>query len=151
MTPIKRVFKVALVCGVALTVASCASARRLLPFGLGERDEPAATASEGQRISILEFEQQLAPSAALSGRDFFLPGPQAAVSWPLPGGTAENSVEHVIAAPEFAVAWKRNIGAGSSRTRQVMAPVVADAGRVFVMDGEAKICLLYTSPSPRDS
>ncbi len=139
MTPMKRVFKVALVCGVAVTVASCASARRILPFGLGERDEPAATASEGQRISILEFEQQLAPSAALSGRDFFLPGPQAAVSWPLPGGTAENSVEHVIAAPEFAVAWKRNIGAGSSRTRQVMAPVVADAGRVFVMDGEAKI------------
>ena len=139
MTPLNRVLKVALVCGVALTVASCASARRMLPFGLGEKDEPGATATEGQRISVLAFEQQLTPSAALSGRDFFLPGPQAAVSWPLPGGNAENSVEHVIAAPEFTVAWKRDIGAGSGRTRQVMSPVVADGGRVFVMDGEATV------------
>src|SRR5690606_1258397 len=90
-------------------------------------------------ISILEFEQQLAPSAALSGRDFFLPGPQAATAWTQPGGNAENSVEHVIAAPEFSVAWKRNIGAGSSNTRQVMAPVVADGGKVFVLDGEAGV------------
>ena len=139
MTTMNRVLRVALVCGVALTFASCASAKRALPFGWGGSKEPVATASAGQRISVLEFEQQLAPSAALSGRDFFLPGPQAANAWPLPGGNAENSVEHVIAAANFTVAWKRNIGAGSARTRQVMAPVVADNGRVFVLDGEATV------------
>lgn len=134
-----RTLKVALLCGLALTVASCGTVRNALPFGLGKPKEDVARASEGQRISILEFEQQLAPSAALSGRDFFLPGPQAATAWTQPGGNAENSVEHVIAAPEFSVAWKRNIGAGSSNTRQVMAPVVADGGKVFVLDGEAGV------------
>ena len=134
-----RVLKVALLCGLAATVASCGTVRRALPFGLGGPDEPQATATEGQRISVLEFEQQLAPSAALSGRDFFLPGPQPATAWTQPGGNAENAVEHVIAAPDFAVAWRRDIGAGSSNTRQVMAPVVADNGRVFVMDGEATV------------
>jgi outer membrane protein assembly factor BamB len=134
-----RVLKVALLCGLAATVASCGTVRRALPFGLGGGDEPQATASAGQRISVLEFEQQLAPSAALSGRDFFLPGPQPATAWTQPGGNAENSVEHVAAAADFTVAWRRDIGAGSSNTRQVMAPVVADNGRVFVMDGEAKI------------
>jgi len=134
-----RVLKVALMCGLAVTVASCGTVRNILPFGLGGEDAPQATATEGQRISVLEFEQQLAPSAALSGRDFFLPGPQAAVAWTQPGGNAENAVEHVIAAPEFAVAWRRDVGAGSSRTRQVMAPVVADNGRVFVLDGEATV------------
>lgn len=134
-----RVLKVALLCGLAVTVASCGTVRRALPFGLGGADEPRATASEGQRISVLEFEQQLAPSAALSGRDFFLPGPQPAATWTQPGGNAENAVEHVIAAPELTVAWRRDIGAGSSDTRQVMAPVVADAGRVFVLDGEATV------------
>ena len=134
-----RVLKVALLCGLAVTVASCGTVRRALPFGLGGADAPQATATEGQRISVLEFEQQLAPSAALSGRDFFLPGPQPVTAWTQPGGNAENSVEHVAAAPELAVAWRRDIGAGSSNTRQVMAPVVADSGRVFVLDGEATV------------
>ena len=134
-----RVLKVALLCGLALTVASCGTVRRVLPFGLGGTDEPRATATEGQRVSVLEFEQQLAPSAALSGRDFFLPGPQPATAWTQPGGNAENAVEHVAAAEGFTVAWRRDIGAGSGDTRQVMAPVVADNGRVFVLDGEATV------------
>jgi len=134
-----RTLKVALLCGLAMTVASCGTVRNALPFGLGTPKEDVAKASEGQRISILEFEQQLAPSAALSGRDFFLPGPQAATAWTQPGGNAENAVEHVIAAADFAVAWKRDIGVGSSRTRQVMAPVVADNGKIFVLDGEAGV------------
>lgn len=134
-----RVLKVVLLSGLAAAVASCGTVRKVLPFGLGRTDEPRATASEGQRISVLEFEQQLIPSAALSGRDFFIPGPQAATAWTQPGGNAENAVEHVIAAPDFAVAWRRDVGAGSSRTRQIMAPVVADNGRVFVLDGEATV------------
>ena len=137
-----RVLKTALVCGAAVTLASCGTVREMLPFNLGRTHDVQATATEGQRISVLEFEQQLTPSAALSGRDFFLPGPQAAVSWPNPGGTAENAIEHVIAAPEFAIAWRRNIGTGSSDTRQVMAPVVADGGKVFVMDGESRVTAL---------
>ena len=139
MPAMNRLLKIALIGGVALSVASCAAQRRMLPFGLGGKEANTAVATEGQRISVLEFEQQLAPSAALAGRDFFIPGPQAAVSWPVPGGTVENSVEHVIAAPNFAVAWKRDIGAGSSRTSEVMAPIVADGGKVFVLDGDATV------------
>jgi outer membrane protein assembly factor BamB len=137
-----RVLKVALLGGLAVSLASCSTVRNALPFGLGGDKETQATATAGQRISVLEFEQQLAPSAALSGRDFFLPGPQAATAWTQPGGNAENSIEHVIAAPEFTVAWRRGAGAGSSRTRQVMAPVVADNGRVFVLDGESTVSAL---------
>lgn len=138
-TTMTRALKIALVCGLAVTAASCAAQRRMLPFGLGGKEANTAVATAGQRVSVLEFEQQLAPSAALSGRDFFLPGPQAATSWPLPGGTAENSVEHVIAAADFTVAWKRDIGVGSGRTREIMAPVVADGGKVFVLDGESTV------------
>ncbi len=140
-----RVLKVALLCGLAVTVASCGTVRKALPFGLGGADEPVATATEGQRISVLEFEQQLAPSAALSGRDFFLPGPQPATTWSQPGGNAENAVEHVAAASDFAIGWRRDIGAGSSARRQVMSPVVADNGRVFVMDGEATVTAVDSS------
>ena len=134
-----RVLKVALICGVAATMASCGTVRRNLPFGLGGKEEAAATASAGQRISVLEFEQALAPSAALSGRDFFLPGPQAVTAWTQPGGTAENLVEHVIAAPNFQIAWKRNIGEGSAHVGNVMSPIVAADGKIFVLDGESTV------------
>ncbi|MBJ7510110.1 PQQ-like beta-propeller repeat protein [Brevundimonas sp.] len=134
-----RVLKVALICGVAATMASCGAVSRNLPFGLGKKGDPKATASEGQRISVLEFEQQLAPSAALSGRTYFLPGPQAATAWTQPGGTAENLVEHVIAAPDFKIAWKRDIGRGSARVGNVMAPIVAADGKIFVLDGESTV------------
>jgi outer membrane protein assembly factor BamB len=139
MTRVKRAVKILAVVGLAATVASCASARRMLPFGLGQDDTPQATASEGDRISILSFEQSLTPSAALSGRDFFVPGPTARTAWPMAGGTAENLVEHSIAGPNFEVAWRRGVGRGSSRTTQVMAPPVAADGRIYVMDGESTV------------
>lgn len=134
-----KALKVVLLCGLAATVASCGTVRRALPFGLGRSDDAQATASAGERISVLEFEQQLAPSAALSGRDFFLPGPQSVTAWSQPGGNAENAVEHVIAAQNFTVAWKRKIGEGSGRARQVTSPVVAADNRVFAMDGESTV------------
>lgn len=134
-----RVLKVALICGMAATVAACGTVRRALPFNLGGSEAPTAVASQGERISVLDFEQRLAPSAALSGRDFFLPGPQAATAWTQPGGNAENAVEHVIAAADFTVAWRRDIGVGSGRTTQVMAPIVANNGRVFVLDGDSTV------------
>ena len=134
-----RVLKVALICGVAATMASCGTVSRNLPFGLGKKDDAKATASAGERISVLEFEQQLAPSAALSGRDYFLPGPQAATAWTQPGGTSENLVEHVIAAPNFQIAWKRSVGEGSARVGNVMAPIVAADGKIFVLDGESTV------------
>lgn len=137
MRSMSQPLKIALVCGLAVTVASCSTAQRLWPFG-GD-DAPSSVASAGERVSILEFEQSLSPSTALSGRDFFVPGPQAINAWPVPGGNVEQSLEHVIAAPEFTVAWRRDIGQGASRTTQVTAPPVAADGRIYVMDGEARV------------
>ena len=133
-----RSLKIALMCGLAATVASCGTVKRAIPF-LDKGDGPKAVASQGERISILEFEQQLAPSPALSGRDFFVPGPQSVSAWQQPGRNAENEIGHVIAAPEFAIAWKRDIGASSDRLAQVMAPPVAADGRIYVLDGEATV------------
>ncbi len=137
-----RFARTLLVCGAALSVAACGTVSNLLPFSLGRSPDAGAVASQGERLSVLEFDQALVPSPALAGRDFFLPGPQAAVSWPSPGGNAENAVEHVIAGGDFTIAWRRNIGAGSARTRQVMAPAVAENGRIFALDAEHTVSAL---------
>lgn len=133
-----RSLKIALMCGLAATVASCGTVKRAIPF-INKDDGPKAVATQGERISILEFEQQLAPSPALSGRDFFVPGPQAVTAWTQPGMNAESDVGHVIAAPEMAIAWRRDVGTSSGRMSQVMSPPVAADGRIFVMDGEATV------------
>jgi outer membrane protein assembly factor BamB len=57
----------------------------------------------------------------------------------LPGGAPEQAVEHVQAAPNFTIAWRRGVGDGSGRRKHVTAPPIAAGGRVFTMDGEALV------------
>lgn len=134
-----RALKILVACGLAVTVASCGTVRRVLPSGFGGAKAAEAQASEGQRISVLSFDQTLTPAAALEGRDFLIGAPQPVVTWPQPGGTPENAVEHVQAAENFAIAWRRDIGQGSNRRKQVTSPIVADSNRIFVMDGDSGV------------
>ncbi|WP_411287514.1 PQQ-binding-like beta-propeller repeat protein [Phenylobacterium sp.] len=138
MTPKSRntVLTVCLI--AALGASGCATVNRLNPFNRAD-DGPQETAGEGTRISIVAADQVLEPAEALKGVDFALPAPAAVVDWPLPGGTPEQAMGHVDAAPNLAVAWKRGIGAGSKGGRHVTAPPVAAGGRIFVMDGEANV------------
>ena len=46
-----RVLKVALLGGLAVSLASCSTVRGALPFGLGGKKEPQATATAGQMPS----------------------------------------------------------------------------------------------------
>ena len=137
-----RSFQIAATLGLSLAMAGCSTvsntARNLWPFG-DDGNERQAVASEGERVSILTFEETVSPSAALSGRAFSIPTPQAVTSWALPGGTPEQSIEHAQAGENFQIAWRRDIGAGSGRSSQVMSPIVAADGRIYVMDGHATV------------
>jgi outer membrane protein assembly factor BamB len=94
---------------------------------------------KGERIPLAEFEQKLTPSEALKGQDFYLPPPAPIADWPLPGGTPEQSVEHVDAGKSFDIAWRTGFGRASSRAWHVTAPPIAADGKVFVMDGGAEV------------
>jgi len=121
---------------VALGASGCATVQRLNPFKGKESKEVAA---EGERISIISADQKLEPAEALKGVDFFLPNPTVQAEWPLPGGSAEQSVENVDAAPNLSIAWRRSVGSGSKGAEHVMGPPVAAAGKVFTMDGAAVV------------
>jgi outer membrane protein assembly factor BamB len=121
----------------AVAVSSCSTISRLNPL---KKDKgPSEIASEGKRISIVPADQQIAPSDALKGVDFFLPPAQEVSAWPLPGGTREQSIENVDAAPSLAIAWKRGFGAGSKKSRFLTAPPVIADGKVFVMDADGMV------------
>lgn len=138
MNRIAKVLSLGAACA-ALSACSTVSDRvgGLWPFG--KDDGPQAIASQGERIPILALDNSLTPSDALAGMDFFLPEPQQVAAWPLPGGNQEQSVEHVAAAANFTIAWRQSIGAGSGRKEAVTAPPVAMDGRIYTMDGRARV------------
>jgi len=121
---------------VALGASGCATVERFNPFKGKEAKE---VASEGERISIISADQKLEPAEALKGVDFFLPNAAPIAEWPLPGGTVEQSVENVDAAPNLSIAWRKGVGQGSKGAENVVAPPIAAAGKVFTMDGAAVV------------
>ena len=133
----RRTKTLALVLVAALAASGCSTIGRLNPFG--GKEGPKETASEGERISIVPADQRLEPAEALKGVDFTLPPPVAVTDWPLPGGTPEQSIEHVDAAPGLSIAWRRNIGRRTAKGFFLTAPPIAAGGRIYVMDADANV------------
>ena len=128
------------VTAAALALGACATISKVGSINpIHGRRHHASTASRGVRIPVIAENEQLKISEALKGQDFFLPPPTPQGDWPLPGGNLEQSIEHVDAAPNFEIAWRRNFGVPSSRRHHVTAPPIAVGGRLFVMDGGADV------------
>jgi outer membrane protein assembly factor BamB len=138
----RRMLRLATTVGLAAAVAACAHGHSIFPgggHGSGGGKSHSKYAGSGERISLLAPGDVLKVSDALKGQDFLLPDPQPIAAWPLPGGTPENSVEHVAAGPDFQIAWRRKFGRGDTRAFHVTAPPVEADGRIYVMDGEATV------------
>ncbi|MBU4436405.1 MAG: PQQ-like beta-propeller repeat protein, partial [Alphaproteobacteria bacterium] len=124
----------------AMTVSGCSTVAKLNPFDKPEKDK--ATATQGQRISVIAFDQKVEASEVLKGAEFFIPEAARQVDWRLPGGDAEQSVEHVDAGKAFEIAWRKGFGQKASRKFHITAPPVATGDRIYVMDGEATVSAL---------
>jgi len=136
MTP-RRQIVLAVLLTAAVGASGCSTVNRLNPFkGSGG---PKEVATEGQRISIIQSDEVLAPADALKGVDFALPPVATQADWPLPGGTLEQSVENVTAGANLSIAWRRKIGLGTNRAIHITATPVIAAGRVYTMDAEAGV------------
>ena len=139
MTTRPRVGLAAALLAIALTTTACGHMHNPLPhFGGGGGAKHKYT-GKGERIPLATFDESLHPADALKGQDFYLPPPAAITDWPLPGGTPEQSVEHVDAGHDFEIAWRRGFGRPSARAWHVTAPPIAAEGRIYVMDGGADV------------
>jgi outer membrane protein assembly factor BamB len=136
MTPRRQII-LAVLLTAAVGASGCSTVSRLNPFkGSGG---PKEVATEGQRISIIQADEVLAPADALKGVDFALPPVATQADWPLPGGTPEQSVENVDAGANLSIAWRRKIGLATNRAIHITATPVVAAGRIYTMDAEAGV------------
>jgi outer membrane protein assembly factor BamB len=125
----------AMLAGACLALAGCGH----LPNPFASKGPTSKYKGTGERIPVIALNDTLRPSDALKGQEFYLPPPEPVADWPLPGGTPAQSVEHVDAGHDLAVAWRERFGKGTGRNSHVTAPPVAADGKIFVMDGAARV------------
>ena len=111
-------------------------------FGGGGGEKKIKSKLKGERIPVLSLNDKLEPADTLKGVGFQLPPAQPRTDWPQPGGDAEHAIEHVQAAPEMVVAWRRRFGRKLGALGHVTAQPVVSGGRIYVMDGQAGISAL---------
>ena len=128
--------------GIALTVlaaaavlSGCATINRFRSHD----DGPVAVASQGQRISIVAFEQKLEPSKSLKGVGYYLPPVQPVADWPIAAGPSGDLIQNADSAKAFAVAWVKPIGVGSKNDTEVVAQPVSDGHLIYTLDGQARV------------
>ena len=128
-----------------LALGGCSTVSKvgsLNPFHGKDHDTRSADAkakSRANRIPVIALNDQLKVADALKGQDFLIPAPAPQADWPTPGGTLEQAVENVDAAPAFQIAWRKSIGVGDSRRHHIIAPPISADGKIFVMDGGAMV------------
>ena len=141
MTSMSRNGLLVLLLAVAVGAAGCSTVSKigaLNPFHKSD-DGPKEKASEGQRVSIVAFDEKIEPAVGLKGADFFLPDPKPVTDWSLPGGTPEQSLENVAAGGGLNVAWRKPFGQKTTVSAHITAPPIAANGKVYVMDGQATV------------
>jgi len=141
--------RIAILVICAAMAASCSTVSsvgdKVWPFNKDEKKPEASTAEKEGRISILTFEQKLAPDDAAATETFILPDATDVTAWPQPGGPATNSPGAIVGDGSLSIAWKRSAGSGGARRERVTAPPVIADGKIFALDAKYNVVALSAS------
>jgi outer membrane protein assembly factor BamB len=91
------------------------------------------------RVSLSVLDQKLEPDPELAATTVTLAPATDTRDWPQVGLNAAKLSDHVQAGAEFRVAWREDIGAGSSRDKRVVSAPVAMNGRIYTIDAEQRV------------
>ncbi|MCE9508531.1 MAG: PQQ-binding-like beta-propeller repeat protein [Alphaproteobacteria bacterium] len=93
----------------------------------------------GERISILQLQQELTPSAELQKTPIVLPVAWTNTFWPQAGGYPNHAMGHLTLGKDLKEVWSVSIGAGGDRRDPLIAQPVAADGMVFTLDTDARV------------
>jgi len=97
---------------------------------------------EGERVSVLELTQELAPDPDVANRVISLPAIVDEADWPQLGSNPRHLPGHRSLGSSLTRLWASNIGAGSNRNRRLVNPPIVADGRVVVMDAAGVVAAL---------
>lgn len=107
-------------------------------FFSGEEEE----VLEGERVSVLELTQELAPDPDVASRAITLPAIQNDGNWPQVGANPRHLPGHRPLGSALNRSWASSIGAGSNRNRRLVNPPIVADGRVVAMDAAGVVTAL---------
>lgn len=93
----------------------------------------------GERISVLSFGRRLQPDANLAGTPITLPPPVPNPDWPDAGGDPSHAIARPALPDRLAQAWQTSVGQGSSDNTRILAQPIVVGGRIYAMDGGARV------------
>src|SRR4051812_41084314 len=120
----------------ALTVllSGCSFLDSINPFS-GD-DKPKL---QGQRQSIIRFNDKLVADPLLKGKPVVLPAMVTNATWSMTGGVAGHAPGNLALSSQLREVWRVKGGAGaSSSLRYAGQPLVA-GGRVYLLDAEGEL------------
>ncbi len=97
---------------------------------------------EGDRISVLTFEQTLTADPQLATLQVTLPLPYRNENWAQAGGNMQHILHHLEISDNPERLWNRDIGAGSTGRRALVAEPVVKDGVLYAMDASSRISAL---------
>ncbi|MGF1609812.1 MAG: PQQ-binding-like beta-propeller repeat protein [Kiloniellales bacterium] len=93
----------------------------------------------GTRISVLALDAGLEADPTVSEVNVVLPPPYVNDAWAQPGGNPTHAMYHLDLGSPIAVAWRANVGKGSSDKRRILAQPVTAEGTIFTMDSMSTV------------
>ncbi|MBV6632206.1 MAG: PQQ-binding-like beta-propeller repeat protein [Alphaproteobacteria bacterium] len=104
----------------------------------------------GERLSVLQLEQQLEPDPELASADITVGTPFRNSDWPQAGGYPDHNMGHLALDLEgLERDWSLDIGSGSSGGRRLVAQPVAANGRIYALDAEATLTAISIDDGDR--
>jgi outer membrane protein assembly factor BamB len=103
----------------------------------------------GERIAILDLEQELSADPAIAATAVILPPPLPTPNWPQNGGLVDKAMLHVDAPGSLQEIWTADIGEGAGRFRRLIATPVVANGIVYAMDADADVSAFDASTGKR--
>lgn len=93
----------------------------------------------GERISVLDFEQQVEAESELADFPVVLPDPTVNAGWTQPAGSASGVMGHLALGSELQRIWQVSVGQGSDPTRRLNATPIVAENRLFVADTAGQV------------
>jgi outer membrane protein assembly factor BamB len=98
----------------------------------------------GDRVAILKTSENLKIDESLVDYKVEISEPVATSEWTQSGMVASHVLPHFELASNLAIAWKKDIGVGSSHNRKLLSlPVISD-NKVYTLDSYGKVSALRT-------
>ena len=93
---------------------------------------------EGKRIPVVEIKESFNIEDG-KVKNIVLPKPQPVEEWPLPGGIAHHSIQHIATKASFELLYKTDIGIGSSYRDKLLGEPIAVNDKIYTVDVNAEV------------